>query len=169
MTKCGLGESASPDTIEDTCITEERVRRLLKKLNPHKACGRDGISPQVLKELTDTLAPFFTFLYRSWLFTGVVPNDWKTAIVRLVFKKGEWYWAENYLLISLTSVGCRLMEHTIVSSIMNFAEWNIICHAQHGFKSRLCETKLLRMTDECSHDFEKGLQTDLHIMDFSKT
>lgn len=52
---------------------------------------------------------------------------------------------------------------------MEFAEKNdIICPEQHGFKqSRSCETQLLGMT-EFIYSLEKGLQTDILTIDFSK-
>jgi len=45
------------ETAPDINITEEGVRKLLTGLNPHKAAGPDSITPRVLKELVDEIAP----------------------------------------------------------------------------------------------------------------
>ena len=67
-------------------ITSKGVEGLLKGLNPNKASGPDEISPRLLKELHHEIAPILTKIYRSSLSTGIVPNDWKTALVAPVYK-----------------------------------------------------------------------------------
>ena len=42
-----------------------------------------------MKELHHEIAPILTKVYRSSLSTGTVPNDWKTALVAPVYKKGS--------------------------------------------------------------------------------
>ena len=64
------------DSINITC---ERVKKLLKTLNPHKAGGPDGISPRVLRELAEELAPAVITIFQSSLSSGVDPADWKSA------------------------------------------------------------------------------------------
>ena len=109
-------------------IAEEGVKKLLKALNPAKALGPDGISPRLLRDLADELAPALTLIFQSSLDTGEVPQDWRTAHVTPIFKKGQHYDPANYRPISLTSVPCKILEHILVSTIMNFAESNnILC------------------------------------------
>ena len=74
--------------MSEITITNKGVESLLKDLNPNKASGPDEISPRLLKELHHEIAPSFTKTYRSSLSTGTVPNDWKTALVVPVYKKG---------------------------------------------------------------------------------
>ena len=64
-------------------ITSKGVEGLLKGLNPNKASGPDEISPRLLKELHHKIAPILTKISLS---TGIVPNDWKTALVAPVYK-----------------------------------------------------------------------------------
>ena len=151
-------------------ITEEGVRKLLKALNPAKAPGPDGISPRLLRDLADELAPALTLIFQSSLDSGEVPQDWRTAYVTPIFKKGQHYDPANYRPISLTSVPCKILEHILVSTIMTYAESNdILCDEQHGFRrGRSCETQLIGFVDEVSHSLEKGGQIDTIVMDFSK-
>ena len=142
----------------------------MKDLDPGKSPGPDNISPMILKGLADELSPALTLLFQSSLKSGTVPQDWRTANVTPVFKKGERYRPENYRPISLTSIPCKLMEHIITSSVMSFAEkHSIICDEQHGFRRhRSCESQLLGLVDDLADDLEKGKETNALIMDFSK-
>jgi hypothetical protein len=153
----------------DIDITAPGVAKLLKSLDPTKACGPDGISPRLLKECADELGPALTLLFQTSLNTGVVPADWRTAFITPVFKKGERYKAENYRPISLTSIPCKVMEHIVVSAVMGVAEeQTILCSEQHGFrKAHSCESLLIGFVDrEAAEALERGNQEDLLIMDF---
>ena len=151
-------------------ITSKGVEGLLKGLNPNKASGPDEISPRLLKELHHEIAPILTKIYRSSLSTGIVPNDWKTALVAPVYKKGPKYKPSNYRPISLTCIASKLIEHILVLSIMTHFDSNDLLNPfQHGFRSKhSCETQLVNFTQEIFDNLENGKQTDLIIMDFSK-
>ena len=79
--------------------------------------------------------------------------------------------AENYRPVSLISVSCKLLEHIICKHMLNHLEKNkILTNLNHGFRSGYsCETQLLVTLDELLHFNDKGLQTDIAILDFSKT
>ena len=70
-------------------ITNQGVEGLLKDLNPNKASGPDEISPRLLKELHHEIAPSLTKIYISSLSTGIVPDDWKTALEAPVYKRSQ--------------------------------------------------------------------------------
>ena len=88
----------------------------------------------------------------------------------LFFKKGEKYNPANYRPVSLTSVCCKVLEHIITSHIMNHLEKeNILCPEQHGFRQkRSCETQLLDLTTELMDNLQKGVTTDILVLDFAK-
>jgi hypothetical protein len=59
-------------------------------------------------------------------------NDWRTANVTAIFKKGERYKASNYRPVSLTSLCCKVQEHIIVSSILKHLDAHqILTDCQH--------------------------------------
>jgi len=154
----------------DINITCNGIEKLLESLNPHKAPGPDQIRPMVLKQLAPEIAPILTIIYQTSLDHGTVPEEWKTAHVSPIYKKGQKYSAVNYRPISLTCICCKIMEHVITSHIMKHGETNNILYPlQHGFrKARSCETQLLEFTDNISINMEQGKQTDVLVMDFSK-
>ena len=151
-------------------ITVNGILKLLKQLNPYKAPGPDNLSPRILKELATEVAPLLQLIFQKSLLTGNIPDDWRTANVSPVYKKGPKTKAENYRPISLTSICCKIMEHIIASNIMNHGEnKNILYPLQHGFRrKRSCETQLLEFVDDVSKNLQDGKQTDILIMDFAK-
>ena len=61
------------------------------------------------------------------------------------------------------------MEHILVSHIMKFAERNILCKEQHGFRrGRSCESQLIGLIDQVTDALENGQDSDVLVMDFSK-
>ena len=156
--------------LSSVTVTEAGVLKLLQGLDIHKACGRDGIHPRVLRELADCIAPILTKIYQSSLDTGEIPQDWRDANVCPIFKKGNQYDPANYRPVSLTSVPCKLLEHVVTSSLMSHLEKNkILRPEQHGFRrKRSCETQLLDFVEELNENVAKGKQSDVIILDFAK-
>ena len=152
------------------CITVQGVDKLLTGLNPNKASGPDEISPRLLKELHSEIAPILTHIFQRSLDTGIVPDDWRHAVISPVFKKGQKSKPSNYRPISLTCIASKLLEHILVSNIMKyFDSHNILSPQQHGFRSKhSCETQLIGFTQEIADNLEQGQQSDVIIMDFSK-
>ena len=62
----------------------------------HKAAGPDQIRPRVVKEMSHTISPILTLIYRRSYDTAEVPDDWKKAYVTPVFKKGKKSEPGNY-------------------------------------------------------------------------
>ncbi|KAK2187207.1 hypothetical protein NP493_175g02033 [Ridgeia piscesae] len=108
--------------ISDININTAGVCKLLKAINPHKACGPDQIPNVILKNCADTLAPSLRDIFQRSLDTAVLPSDWRTANVSAVFKKGDKHLPENYRPISFTSVPCKILEHIIYRHLMTYLE-----------------------------------------------
>ena len=156
--------------LDDICITEPGVLKLLQNLDPTKASGPDNISPKILKELANEIAPSLTLIFKKSYDTGMVPADWRHATVAPIFKKGEKYVAANYRPVSLTCIASKIMEHIVTSQIMKHSNThNILYPLQHGFRSRLsCETQLVEFVSDVTNNMQTGAQTDVIVMDFSK-
>ena len=154
----------------DIKFTIDGVSKLLKNLEPSKAPGPDGMTPRVLKELADEIAPSLTHIFQRSYESGQVPSCWKLAHVSPVYKKGEHYKPSNYRPISLTSIPSKIMEHIIVSNLMqHFDLHNILTPNQHGFRAKhSCETQLIQLTDELTKNLDRGIQTDVIVLDFAK-
>ena len=102
---------------------------------------------------------------------GVVPNDWKTANVTPIFKKGDRSSPGNYRPISLTSVVGKLLESVIRDKLVDFLERNnLIKDSQHGFRQkRSCLSNLLTFYNELFTEFDNTRSLDIVFLDFQKT
>ena len=131
-----LGESKYPEA-PSINVNVNGVRKLLQGLNPHKATGPDTISSRFLKEMAHPLAPALTVIFQASLDQGKIPDDWKTANVAPIYKKGDKSKPSNYRPVSLTSITCKLLEHILYSNLITFFEnHDILSNYQHGFRKR---------------------------------
>ena len=151
-------------------FTVQGIVKLLQKLKPAKSAGPDNIPTRILKEYALHIAPVLQVIYTQSYQTGILPNDWLTANIVPVYKKGDKSNPANYRPISLTSVCCKTMEHIICHTILDHLNtYNIINPVQHGFRSGLsCQTQLILLIDEILRAMDQHYQVDLIMLDFSK-
>ena len=90
----------------DLCIKFDHMTicSLLRKINPNKAQGPDGIHGKILKMCAATLATPLSMLFHQSYFSGQIPHEWKLANIVPIHKKGPKGNVENYRPISLTSL-----------------------------------------------------------------
>ena len=164
-----LGPSPHPQ-MSQIKIENAGVRKLLKDLNPNKACGSDKIPAVLLKKCAEEISPILTFIFQQTLDKGSVPDDWKIALVTPIFKKGKRSAPENYRPVSLTSICCKINEHIIVSqTISHLEQHNILVDYQHGFRRRRsCESQLLVTAHDLASVLNKHSQVDVAVLDFAK-
>ncbi|XP_062605203.1 uncharacterized protein LOC134266991 [Saccostrea cucullata] len=128
-----LGPSTIPDVPKIT-VSVNGVEKLLKYVNPSKATGPDNIPGKLLREASTELAPAMTLLFQASVDQGRIPDDWKSAKIAPVFKKGDRSQPSNYRPISLTSICCKIAEHIIHSSIItHLDDHKVLSDSQHGF------------------------------------
>ena len=151
-------------------ITEVGVKKLLDRLKPKKTSGPDRIPNRVLKELSDVLSPVFSALFNQSVAVGEIPLKWKHALVAPVYKKEDKHLTSNHRPVSLTVVCCKSLEHCVCNHILQHLEdHNLLTSLQHGFRRRhSCETQLLLTYDDLIGSFDRGIQTDMAILDFSR-
>ena len=145
--------------MEDPFITEAGVLKLLQNIKVDKATGPEAIAARVMRETAVDLAPVLTTIFKHSIKTESVPEDWKKATYYVIpiFKKGSKYSPSNDRPVSLTCISCKVMEHIMVSNIMDhFDNHNILFHKQHGFRGKLsCETQLIQLTSDSPHTGSK--------------
>jgi hypothetical protein len=72
-------------------------------------------------------------------------DDWRSAYITPLFKKGDKAKASNYRPVSLTSLCCKVIKHVIHSQVMKHLEVNnTLTDQQHSFrKHHTCESQLI--------------------------
>ena len=94
-----------------------QVKEKIGKLKTRSAPGPDGITPELLQKLVDHVATPLSMIFTKSMREGTVPEDWRTANVTPIHKKGPRTDPGNYRPVSLTSVPGKLME-AIVKDVM---------------------------------------------------
>jgi hypothetical protein len=151
-------------------ISVRAVKDKIRRLKVDGAAGPDGLGPLVLKKLIDQVAEPLAEIMRTSLKEGAVPEDWRTANVTPIYKKGSKSDPGNYRPVSLTSVSCRLMEGIIKDHIVNHLERHGLIRAtQHGFmRGKSCVTNLLTFFEKITTQLDGGEAVDVIYLDFAK-
>ena len=151
-------------------ITPEMVKTKLSKLNVNKSCGPDGIHPFVLQKTASEMCIPLALLFQKSLDEGTCPDEWKSANVTPIHKKGDRTEPSNYRPVSLTSQVCKVMESIIRDEIMKHLTGNnLLNDAQHGFREgRSCLTNLLETIEQWTEIIDEGDCIDVAYLDFRK-
>ncbi len=78
-----------------TCSTTDIVK-VVRKLKTNSSPGPDGVSVYFIKNVLAQIAGPLSKVYRTSLAEGYVPDDWKSAFIVPIHKKGDQQRISNY-------------------------------------------------------------------------
>lgn len=151
-------------------ITESKIKEKIRKLRPAAAPGPDSIGAGLIQELQEELTPALRIVFRKLLDEKHTPEDWRTAHVTPIYKKGPKHEPGNYRPVSLTSVMCKLFEALVKDAIISDLDQNhLVTDNQHGFvPSRSCATNLIKFYDQVTLALDDNVPVDIVFLDFAK-
>ncbi len=98
-------------------LSEDEVRRELKRVNVRKAAGPDGITGRVLRSCADQLSGLFTSIFNESLATSVVPTPFKKSVIIPVPKNSKPSCLNDYRPVALTSTVMKVFERLLKKHI----------------------------------------------------
>ncbi len=115
----GSASGSSRQSSDDHVITmsEDEVRRELKRVNVRKAAGPDGITGRVLRSCADQLVGLFTSIFNESLATSVVPTSFKKSVNIPVPKNNKPSCLNDYRPVALTSIVMKVFERLVKNHI----------------------------------------------------
>ena len=153
-------------SICEVTFSELDVFCVLRSLDPTKAMGCDNISPRLLKHCALSLYLPLHHLFTLSLSQCYLPVEWRTHLIKPIFKSGDKSSVRNYRPISLLPVISKVLEKLVYNNIVDFVTSSISPH-QFGFlhnRSTLQQLLIFFDMTLCSSES----QTDVVYLDFRK-
>lgn len=94
--------------LASTSVTEQEVRRALRRGQPGKAPGLDGIPSDLYRSCRDAFAPLLARLFTAVATTGDLPPGFHDGLITILFKSGDRTNPADYRPITLLSTDYRL-------------------------------------------------------------
>ena len=100
------------DTKDDKPFSREEIASVIKKFNPKKAPGEDGLTSEILLHAFKNFPSFLTEVYNKCLKEGCFPKQWKKSSTVPITKLGK---KDNkdtskYRPISLLNVAGKVLD-----------------------------------------------------------
>ena len=151
-------------------ITATEVQKIIQKLKNKKAVGIDRIPNEVLKNAKAT--QILTLLFNQCFKCGIVPTQWKQAIIHPI-PKGEENDPKiplNYRGISLLSCISKVYTAVLNCRISKFLDTNnILVEEQNGFrKDRSCADHVFTLSSIVQNRLQEGKATFAAFLDLKK-
>ena len=148
----GKCNACSGDEDNPCCpFTRQELKAAMRKLRKGKSPGEDGVTNDMLRQLTTRAEDELLALVNETWRTAALPSNWRTATIIPIHKKGKpQERPENYRPVALTSCVAKLSERLVMGRLQHFLEKNnLIAPEQAGFRrGRGTEEQLARMTQD---------------------
>ena len=149
-------------------IREWEVYQLLKKTNPNKGPGPDGVSPRVLNLCARQLYGIISLIFRMSISQCVIPSIWKTSCIIPIPKKYPIATMNDLRPIALTSYVMKLFEKIVLVQIQDHV-LDFIDPLQFAYKkNRSVDDALLYLMNKVySHLEQTNSSIRIMFFDFS--
>ena len=151
--------------IDNVTFNELDVFKALRSLDTSKAMGCDGISPMVLKHFAMAIYQPLYHLFSLSLSQFYLPLEWRTHLVKPVYKSGDKSSIQNYRPISLLCIVSKILEKIVYDNNVEYVTQATSVH-QFGFlRGRSTLQQLLLFYHQI---LTSESQSDVVYLDFKK-
>ncbi|MDR2880067.1 MAG: reverse transcriptase family protein, partial [Fusobacteriales bacterium] len=151
-------------------VMEEEVVKIAKTLRNKSTAGPDEIPECLIKKCIRLIKKPLAHIFNLSLSLGVFPDDWKTAKVIPIYKKGDRKDMKNYRPISIISVFAKLLERLLCKRLMSFfQEYGVLTESQYGFRKGKCiEIAVQSFIEKIQEALDKGVYSVGIFIDLTK-
>ena len=144
-----LSKGVVPSKFKLKCVSETFVLNELKKLNPSKSTGIDGIKSLFLRDGAEIIANAVTHIINLSIKTGIVPDQLKYAKVKPLYKKNSRLDVGNYRPVSILCAISKILERAVHVQLEKYCkDNNLLYEFQSGFRgSYSTDTCLINLSD----------------------
>ena len=159
--------SASTLNVNVGEVTIQEVARAVKSMKCGKACGPDDIPAEywkaVLSENGESLQWLVKLCNKCWEMQDL-PADWHSAIVAMLYKKGDPALCENYRPICLLCSGYKIFAQILLNRLKDAGAENALWPIQFGFRSNCGTNDALFVARRAMETAEAQRNGRLHVL-----
>ena len=158
--------------LNDFCISEEKLLKIIRSLDPNKAHGLGEISVRLIKLCDIILVTPLKMIFINCFRRGVFPEIWKPANVVPVHKKNARNFKGNYRPISLSPIFEKILEKLIFDSLFSHLSLKLLNPNQSSFRpgdSTINQLISITHTIFTAFDCNPPLDVRSVYLDISKT
>ena len=156
--------------LQNISVDTTFLRTQLTTIKPDKATGPDKVRPKDLNIAGESMKEGINIILQRSITERKYPSKWKTAKMKVAYKKGETTDPSNYRPLSMLSVPSKIFEGQICKHIDNhMEEHELQTDRQWGYrKNRSTETLLLLLTETWKQALDLGKVVGVLFVDFHK-
>lgn len=159
------GTNQPPDSLPPD---KEEIIDIIQSLKNNKAPGEDSITAELWKNVNTNFIEKLTDIIQNMWITEEIPQDWKTALIHPLHKKGDKSDVNNYRGISLLPVTYKILS----KALLNRAEEQLdsqIGEYQCGFrKGRSCTEQIFNLKSIMLYLKRRSKEFVITFVDFKK-
>jgi hypothetical protein len=162
------------NVIEDqfglTSVTSDQMLNVLISIKAGKATGLDKLPARFVKDGANAIVDPLAHLFNLPIENSIVPNNFKTARVVPLYKKGSKTCCGNYRPVSILSVISKVFEKIVFNQLKDYLQSkNLLYNFQSGFRSNYStDTCLIHLLDHITLQADQGNLTGMVVLDLQK-
>ena len=157
-----------PATTVAPSVTRSQVWRELSHIKVRKAPGPDGLPNRILKEFAFEISEVLCNIINASLFQGLVPSQWKCAVIVPLPKMIPTPSLDKLRPVSLTSTLAKVTETFISKWMIQNMSQSLDSQQFGNRKGRSTSHYLVQLVQHIHQAWEDGLTANLLAVYYSK-